>query len=398
MSPVRGQVWGDCESGHISFSVRIVDPCRMRVRFARFAGIVRAGPRRHHCVHRRHRCVRFGVKRGHVQGPCSMFPRRQCHSFVNSMGLFQGIFGRMRKAWCMTLTKVKGGEQGDPMLPLSSLGQHPALCAVQRRLRRGELIFAFLDDIYVKTSPDRVSQVYAALQEELWRHARIRVHDGKSQVWNSSGTRPEGCDVLDRAARAMDPNFTTVWRGSGVVPAEQGIRILCTPLGHEEYVRHHLDRTIQDHHELLQRIPSVPDVQSAWALLLHCANARTTYSLRVVRPELVMEFARANDAWLWRCMCSILGIVPDQCDALSKDAATLPLSMGGVGLRSAVRTSVPASWASWADSISMIRERHPSVANMIIEALESGPHTPTLAAVAESAHGVFGVQGFEPPS
>ena len=69
----------------------------------------------------------------------------------------------------------------------------------------------------------------------------------------------------------MDPNFTTVWRGSGVVPAEQGIRILGTPLGHEEYVRHHLDRTIQDHHELLQRIPSVPDVQSAWALLLHCA-------------------------------------------------------------------------------------------------------------------------------
>ena len=62
------------------------------------------------------------------------------------------------------------------------------------------------------------------------------------------------------------------------------------------------------------------------------------------------------------------------------------------------RRSVPAFWASWADSISMIRERHPSVANMIIEALESGPHTPTLAAVAESAHGVFGVQGFEPPS
>ena len=202
----------------------------------------------------------------------------------------------------------------------------------------------------------------------------------------------------NRAALAMNPNFTTVRRGSGVVPAEQGIRILGTPLGHEEYVRHHLDRTIQDHHELLQRIPSVPDVQSAWALLLHCANVRAKTSLRVVRPELVMELARARGAGLRRCMCFVLGIAPYQCDALSKDAATHPLSMGVVGSRSAMRTSVPAFWASWADSISVIRERHPSDANMIIEALESGPRPPTLAAVAESAHAVFGVQGFEPPS
>ena len=45
----------------------------------------------------------------------------------------------------------EGGEQGDPMMPLLfSLGQHRALCEVQRRLRRDELMFAFLDDIYVK--------------------------------------------------------------------------------------------------------------------------------------------------------------------------------------------------------------------------------------------------------
>ena len=46
-------------------------------------------------------------------------------------------------------------------------------------------------------------------------------------------------------------------------------------------------RTHQAHRTLLQRIPRVPDVQSAWVLLLHCASARANYSLRVVRPELV---------------------------------------------------------------------------------------------------------------
>ena len=82
-------------------------------------------------------------------------------------------------------------------------------------------------------------------------------------------------------------------------------------------------------------------------LLWHCASVNQSF--RVLRPELVMEFARAHDAVLWRCMCSILDIVPKQCDALSKHAVTLPFSMDGVGLRSAVRTSVPVLLASRVD-------------------------------------------------
>ena len=110
----------------------------------------------------------------------------------------------------------EGGEQGDPMMPLLfSLGQHAALMAVQRQLAAHEKVFAFLDDVYVVTSPDRVLAVYTILQAELWRHSRIRVHDGKTQVWNASGLRPDGCDILDRAGRAVNPNFDTVWCGDG---------------------------------------------------------------------------------------------------------------------------------------------------------------------------------------
>ena len=118
----------------------------------------------------------------------------------------QSICGGDAEGLVHDIDQGERGEQGDPMMPLLfSLGQHRALCAVQRRLRRDELMFAFLDDIYVKTSPERVSQVYGILQQVLWRHARVRVHDGKTRVWNSSGTRPDGCATLDRAARAMDP-------------------------------------------------------------------------------------------------------------------------------------------------------------------------------------------------
>ena len=53
----------------------------------------------------------------------------------------------------------EGGVQGDAMMPLLfSLGQHPALEAVNRQLRAGELLFAFLDGVYVVCSPARVGE------------------------------------------------------------------------------------------------------------------------------------------------------------------------------------------------------------------------------------------------
>ena len=76
--------------------------------------------------------------------------------------------------------------------------------------------------------------------------------------------------------------------------------MLGTPLGHDEFVEAHLTRTSQSHETLLERIPTLPDVQTAWALLLHCANARATYLLRVVRPEMVHRFAEGHDHGLWR--------------------------------------------------------------------------------------------------
>ena len=57
----------------------------------------------------------------------------------------------------------EGGEQCDVWMPLLfSLGQHAALQAVQDQLLEGERLFAFLDDIYVVTTPERVGHVDAS--------------------------------------------------------------------------------------------------------------------------------------------------------------------------------------------------------------------------------------------
>ena len=93
---------------------------------------------------------------------------------------------------------------------LFSLGQHPALQAVQAQLLPGEKVFAYW--VYVTTTPARVGAIYRLFERELWIHANIRVHGGKTRVWNSGGHRPAACDELERISRAV--NGGSVWRGS----------------------------------------------------------------------------------------------------------------------------------------------------------------------------------------
>ena len=163
--------------------------------------------------------------------------------------------------------------------------------------------------------------------------------------------------------------------GRAVPLEEQGVRILGTPLGHLHYVQAFLRRVTAEHEVLLSRIPLVEDVQSTWALLLHCAGGRANFMLRAVRPEMVRGFAEGHNAGWWTCLCNILNIVVD---GDRQDVATMPLSLGGLGLRDVVRTSPPASRASWADCIAMVRARHPDVAALIIRAMRdpTGPPNP----------------------
>ena len=68
-----------------------------------------------------------------------------------------------------------------------------------------------------------------------------------------------------------------MWTGSGVPTEQQRVRILGAPLEHTDFVSAFLERKPRDHHVLLSRIPRVQDVQSAWALLLHCASAQANF-------------------------------------------------------------------------------------------------------------------------
>ena len=88
----------------------------------------------------------------------------------------------------------------------------------------------------------------------------------------------------------------------------------------------------------------------------------------------------------------------DQCTEAVREVATFPLSLGGLGLRGAVRMREPAYWASWADCLPMIRARHLEIADEFLHELDGGTEAPCLAEAAQAARNLVGVMGFEPPS
>ena len=70
---------------------------------------------------------------------------------------------------------------------LFSLGARRALKTAGERLQEGELLFAFLDDVYALCRPERTRAVYDVLAEEFDKACNIKLHEGKTRVWNVAG-------------------------------------------------------------------------------------------------------------------------------------------------------------------------------------------------------------------
>ena len=285
--------------------------------------------------------------------------------------------------WGVTqhIAQREGGDQGDPLKPmLFALGQHQALVEAQARLSGDEKLFAFLDDIYITSSPGRVLEVHTIIQEELWNHANIHFHHGKTRVWNRGGVELEGSAELTRMAQQVRLD-AIVWRGDLQLPRDQkGLKVLGVPIGQPENVREFLAAKTREQATLFQRIPCIQNIQAAFLLLLMCGSTRANFWLRAVQPELTEGFAHRHDTAVWGCLCAILGTpsAPGEAQMI----ATLALSAGGLGLSSVLRVRRAAHFASWADTLSMVTQRHPVVAETMIRHLEQGA-APCFQAVRE---------------
>ena len=93
-----------------------------------------------------------------------------------------------------------------------------------------------------------MGDVHTILHEELWARARIRVHQGRSQVWNRGGSRPTGADALTRAQEVRPGKVISICRWILRV-----LRVLGAPIGTQEYVMRQLKAKSTEHAVLLDR-------------------------------------------------------------------------------------------------------------------------------------------------
>ena len=187
-------------------------------------------------------------------------------------------------------------------------------------------------------------------------------------------------------------------------PAEQqGMVVLGTPLGSDAFVDTFLRQKIEAQASLFSNIPTVPDLQAAWLLLLMCAAPRCHRLLCALPPSSTAAFARSHDEAVLGCLRELLANdSPPVLDALATKKAQLPLHFGGLGLRSAETSRIAAHWASWADTLPTLRGRHPVVVEGLLSQAASqrrgeGGLLPCVAAALSSQ---FCLQraGFDAPT
>ena len=246
------------------------------------------------------------------------------------------------------IVQAEGGEQGDPLMPLLfSLGIHDSLCAVKERLRPQDELFAYLDDVHVASLPNRTRGAYNLLEAELLleqgsvctlaRHARGIAAEYDLQIWTTWGMT---CGT-PKASKSWVPQSVPKtssrepWTGEWKTKRNCGTvsRGCPTCSAHGRFC-HHL--------------------------------------LRMLLPSQSLEYAARHDEGMLQAMDDLLGGLTGGEDEkeVAHLVASLPMRLGGLGLRSARRMAPGAYWSSWADALAMIHQRLPRVADNITDRLE----------------------------
>ena len=147
------------------------------------------------------------------------------------------------------------------------------------------------------------------------------------------------------------------------------MKILGTPVGCSEFVKKETNARIEKERQLWEAIPAVDDLQAAWQIVLQSAGPRCNYFLRTLPPSASAEYAAAHDAGMWSTMNNLLKQIPgtERALGMASAIATLPMRLGGLGLRSAQRTAPAAFWASWADALPMLAARCPRLVTNLLE-------------------------------
>ena len=229
--------------------------------------------------------------------------------------------------------------------------------------------------------------IYSVLQHKVWNNWRIRIHGGKTHVWYQSGLQSDACGASQRVAEALDPTVR-VWRGWNCPMLNRASRCWDPP-------------------PVIQSL--LPRIWSALKQSTRNAHGCCCCTLHLLTPRSsCVQCALSSSAHSLQLKIRVCGSVsvrsckyPDLCDNNARATASLPLTLGRLGLRSALRTSHP-TLASWltphdqrpapsgrsADRAELARRTHDSHPQVCVRSSQTSGGVPSWRALAD---------GFRPP-
>ncbi len=305
------------------------------------------------------------------------------------------------------IPQAEDGEQGDALMPaLFCLGLDEALTQARSQLLPNELLVAYLDDIYLVTTKPRARQAYDTVTRCIREMAGVEANLGKTECWGKGGGEPPpGVNELAPSATSDNVPRTPIWKGD--LPAHlNGIEVLGSPIGTEAYVAEAARERLRQEKKLLDKLRAPLTNQTAWLLLSFCAAPRANHILRTLPPSLARIYGEAHDEAVRSTLGEIMGLSNHLIDDPQfRQRAQLPLRLGGLGLKSSTRTAPCAYWASWADSLTVMRERNPDFENHFLNRMisfASSPHTGSphdaLFTLHDAAHLLASVPAIRMPS
>ena len=173
--------------------------------------------------------------------------------------------------------------------------------------------------------------------------------------------------------------------------------MLGSPIGSVDFAASWCASIAKRQSRLLSQLSKVSDAQCRWLLLKYCAEPTCNHILRNVPLHLCQYIAEWHDNAIWQSLLALFELDAALVGDASWFVASLPIRLGGLGIRSCTRLAAAIHWAAWADSFENLHKRFPTLAAKITRALDEGSTAPSLQYVRDSVEWLRGV-GFTCPS
>ena len=244
------------------------------------------------------------------------------------------------------LLSYTGVHQGDPLASLLfALGARRIQTKISEKVPDLLLQTWIHDDGTLIGSLDSLRQAYDVVAVEGLKIG-LELSPSKSLVWNALPALDD--DPLQRAVpRAPSDGFV----------------LLGTPMGNANFSNETLGRRISKIEEAMRKLPDLNDSHVEFTLLRSCLGLpKFNFCLRTCKPRELAASFESFDGLLRHSLCALLG---SQVDEMQWMQASLPVSMGGLGLQNASPHSAGAYLVSLAHALPIIESIFPSAFNRL---------------------------------